>query len=108
MCSIGIILYPAHATPIYSRSIEKACGLYEEMLKSGIEPDIVTIRALIGGHIHRGYISEAWDVFRNTNKNGQKPTLKAYAVFIRELLKAYRPLEAVEVLKEMLESDFRP
>ncbi|XP_022682004.1 putative pentatricopeptide repeat-containing protein At5g06400, mitochondrial [Setaria italica] len=87
---------------------EEACGLFEEMLKNGVEPDIVTLTALIGGHVRSGHISEAWDAFRNINKSGQKPTLKAYTVFIQELCKASRPLEAVELLKEMLESDFRP
>ncbi|RLM91288.1 putative pentatricopeptide repeat-containing protein [Panicum miliaceum] len=87
---------------------EEACGLFEEMLKNGVEPDIVTLTALIGGHVCSGHISEAWDAFRNINKSGQKPTLKAYTVFIQELCKASRPLEATELLKEMLESDFRP
>jgi pentatricopeptide repeat protein len=87
---------------------EEACGLFEEMLKNGVEPDIVTLTALIGGHVRSGHISEAWDAFRNINKSGQKPTMKAYTVFIQELCKASRPLEAVELLKEMIESDFRP
>ncbi|PAN32742.1 hypothetical protein PAHAL_5G508700 [Panicum hallii] len=87
---------------------EEACGLFEEMLKNGVEPDIITLTALIGGHVRSGHISEAWDAFRNINKSGQKPTLKAYTVFIQELCKASRPLEAAELLKEMLESDFRP
>ncbi|CAO2174957.1 unnamed protein product [Urochloa humidicola] len=87
---------------------EQACGLFEEMLKNGVEPDIVTLTALIGGHVRNGHISEAWDAFRNINKSGEKPTLKAYTVFIQELCKASKPLEAVELLKEMLESDFRP
>ncbi|KAF8705710.1 hypothetical protein HU200_030905 [Digitaria exilis] len=87
---------------------EDACGLFEEMLKNGVQPDIVTLTALIGGHVRSGHISEAWDAFRNINKSGQGPTLKTYTVFIQELCKASRPLEAVELLKEMLESDFRP
>ncbi|KAL6906129.1 hypothetical protein ACP4OV_003730 [Aristida adscensionis] len=87
---------------------EEACGLYEEMLKNGVEPDIVAITALIGGHVQSGHISKAWDLFRTINKNGQKPTLKAYKVFIQKLCKASRPLEAVELLNEMLQSDFRP
>ncbi|KAL6608020.1 hypothetical protein ACP70R_041083 [Stipagrostis hirtigluma subsp. patula] len=87
---------------------EEACRLYEEMLKNCVQPDIVATTALIGGHVRSGHISEAWNVFRNINKNGQKPTLKAYTVFIQELCKASRPLEAVELLKEMLESNFRP
>lgn len=87
---------------------EAACRLYEEMQENGIEPDVVAITALIGGHVRNGHISEAWDAFRNINENGQKPTLKAYTVFIQELCKASRPLEALKLLKEMLESDFRP
>ncbi|KAJ1291884.1 hypothetical protein BS78_02G350400 [Paspalum vaginatum] len=86
----------------------EACGLFEEMLKDNVEPDIVTVTALISGHVRSGHISEAWDAFRNINKNGQKPTLKAYTVFIQELCKASRPLEAIRLLKEMLECDFRP
>lgn len=87
---------------------EEACGLFEEMLKNRVEPDIVTFTALIGGYVRSGHISKAWDVFRNINKNVQKPTLKAYTVFMRELCKVSRPLEAVVLLKEMLEYDFRP
>ncbi|OQU85503.1 putative pentatricopeptide repeat-containing protein At5g06400, mitochondrial isoform X2 [Sorghum bicolor] len=87
---------------------EEACGLFEEMLKNSVEPDIVTFTALICGHVRSGHISKAWDVFRNINKNGQKPTLKAYTVFMRELCKVSRHLEAVALLKEMLEYDFRP
>lgn len=87
---------------------EEACGLFEEMLKNSVEPDIVTFTALICGHVRSGHISKAWDVFRNINKNGQKPTLKAYTMFMRELCKVSRHLEAVALLKEMLEYDFRP
>ncbi|CAL4958759.1 unnamed protein product [Urochloa decumbens] len=87
---------------------EQACGLFEEMLENGVEPDIVTLTALIGGHVRSGHISEAWDAFRNIDKSGHKPTLKVYTVFIQELCKASRPLEAVELLKKVLESDFRP
>ncbi|TVU33779.1 hypothetical protein EJB05_15586, partial [Eragrostis curvula] len=87
---------------------EEACGLYEDMLKDKVEPDVVAITALIGGHVCSGHISEAWDVFKNLDKNGQKPTLKAYTVFIQELCKASRPLDALELLKKMLESEFRP
>lgn len=87
---------------------EAACGLYEEMQENNVQPDVVTITALIGGHIRNGHISEAWDVFRKINENGQRPTLKAYTVFIQELCKASRPLEALELLKEMLEADFMP
>ncbi|CAO2209562.1 unnamed protein product [Urochloa humidicola] len=87
---------------------EQACGLFEEMLKNGVEPDIVTLTALIGGHVRSGHISEAWDAFRNINKSGHKPTLKVYTVFIQELCKASRPLDTVELLKEVLESDFIP
>ncbi|TVU33793.1 hypothetical protein EJB05_15601, partial [Eragrostis curvula] len=87
---------------------EEACGLYEEMLKDKVEPDVDTITALIGGHVRSGNFPEAWDVIKNLNKNGQKPTLKAYTFFIQELCMASRPLDAVELLKQMLESDFRP
>ncbi|KAL5223924.1 hypothetical protein ABZP36_010563 [Zizania latifolia] len=87
---------------------EAACRLYEEMLENCIEPDVVAITALIGGHVRSGLISEAWDAFRKINENGQRPTLKAYTVFIQELCKASRPLEALKLLKKMLESDFRP
>uniref|UniRef100_A0A0D9XZ32 Pentacotripeptide-repeat region of PRORP domain-containing protein n=1 Tax=Leersia perrieri TaxID=77586 RepID=A0A0D9XZ32_9ORYZ len=87
---------------------DAACRLYDEMQDNGIEPDVVTITALIGGHVRSGHISEAWDAFRKINENGQRPTLKAYTVFIQELCKASRPLEALKLLNEMLESDFRP
>lgn len=87
---------------------EAACELYEEMQKNGVPPDIVTITALIAGHISNGHISKAWDVLRRIKENGQRPTMKAYTVFIQELCKASRPLESLELLKEMLESDFRP
>uniref|UniRef100_J3ND91 Pentacotripeptide-repeat region of PRORP domain-containing protein n=2 Tax=Oryza brachyantha TaxID=4533 RepID=J3ND91_ORYBR len=87
---------------------EAAYRLYEEMQENGIESDVVTITALIGGHVRNGHISEAWDAFRKINENGQRPTLKAYTVFIQELCKASRPLEALKLLKDMLESDFKP
>ncbi|CAM0882917.1 unnamed protein product [Alopecurus aequalis] len=87
---------------------EAACELYEEMQKVGVQPDIVMITALIAGHIHSGNISEAWNLLRKINQNGQRPTIKAYTVFIQELCKASRPLESLELLKEMLECDFRP
>uniref|UniRef100_A0ACD5ZSR1 Uncharacterized protein n=1 Tax=Avena sativa TaxID=4498 RepID=A0ACD5ZSR1_AVESA len=87
---------------------ETACELYEEMLEIGVQPDIVTITALIAGHIQSGNISEAWNLLRKNNQNSQRPTIKMYTVFIQELCKASRPLESLELLKEMLECDFRP
>jgi pentatricopeptide repeat protein len=87
---------------------EAACELYEEMQEIGVQPDTVTITALIAGHIHSGNISEAWNLLRKINQSGQRPTIKAYTVFIQELCKVSRPLESLELLKEMLECDFRP
>ncbi|KAF9598391.1 hypothetical protein IFM89_027354 [Coptis chinensis] len=41
----------------------KACKLYDEMLESGIQPDIMAMTTLVAGHIQNNHVREAFKVF---------------------------------------------
>ncbi|MED6217406.1 hypothetical protein PIB30_017466 [Stylosanthes scabra] len=57
-----------------------ALGLYARMLDKGIQPDPVTITAVLTACSHSGLVDEAWNIFNSMpSKCGMQPLVEQYA-----------------------------
>ncbi|KAL8193285.1 hypothetical protein R6Q57_026866 [Mikania cordata] len=83
------------------KEFKKGFDMYNMMLETGGEPDSVAITAVIAGYIQQNCVSEAWETVKNMEKKGMELTSRCYMVFIKELCKISRYVEAINVLDHM-------
>ncbi|KAK7285703.1 hypothetical protein RJT34_20481 [Clitoria ternatea] len=79
-----------------------ALGLYAEMLDKGIQPDPVTLTAVLTACAHSGLVDKAWDIFNAMpSKYGIQPLVEHYACMVGVLSRAGKLSEAAQLISEM-------
>ncbi|KAL3536335.1 hypothetical protein ACH5RR_004796 [Cinchona calisaya] len=79
-----------------------ALDLFNEMLYSGLQPDPVTITAILSACAHSGLVGEAWGIFHSlVPKYGIQPSVEHYACMVRVLSRAGKLSEALNFINGM-------
>ncbi|MED6171113.1 hypothetical protein PIB30_037675 [Stylosanthes scabra] len=79
-----------------------ALGVYAQMLDKGIQPDPVTITAVLTACSHSGLVDEAWDIFNSMpSKCGMQPLVEQYACMVSVLSRAGKLSEAANFVSKM-------
>ncbi|KAK3445310.1 hypothetical protein EUGRSUZ_A01207 [Eucalyptus grandis] len=91
-----ISAYAAHGDAI------TALGLFDNMQTRGIQPDPVTITAVLSACSHNGLVDVAWKIFNEMLPNyGIEPLVEHYACMVGVLSRAKRLSEAAEFIRMM-------
>nr|XP_027072852.1 pentatricopeptide repeat-containing protein At2g37310 [Coffea arabica] len=79
-----------------------ALRLFNEMLNSGLQPDPVTITAVLSACSHAGLVREAWGIFHSlVPKYGIQPSAEHYACMVGVLSRAAKLSEALNLINGM-------
>ncbi|XP_061353922.1 pentatricopeptide repeat-containing protein At2g37310 [Gastrolobium bilobum] len=79
-----------------------ALGLYAQMLDKGIQPDPVTLTAVLTACAHSGLVDEAWEIFNvMPSKYGIQPLVEHYACMVGVLSRAGKLSEAANFISKM-------
>jgi len=81
--------------------IHKALALFDEMIRSCIEPDEITFVALLSGCSHSGLRSEGQRLFTVMQDYGVKPSLEHYACLVDILGRSGKLDEALTVAENI-------
>lgn len=65
------------------RDVEKARGLWDEMIQEGIQPDVTAYNTMIGGYCHAGKVGMAEDMFKNMEIGGIDPSATTFEWLVR-------------------------
>lgn len=79
----------------------KAIHLFDEMLNSGICPNVVTITGLLTAYNHAGLVEEGYHCFNSLKKHGLEPSADHYGIMVDLLGRAGRLEEALKLIKSM-------
>lgn len=91
-----ISAYAAHG------DANSALGLYGQMLNKGIQPDPVTLTAVLTACAYSGLVDEAWDIFNTMpSKYGMQPLVEHYACMVGVLSRAGKLSDAAEFISKM-------
>ncbi|CAL0299560.1 unnamed protein product [Lupinus luteus] len=79
-----------------------ALALYGQMLNKGIQPDPVTLTAVLTACAHSGLVDEAWGIFNEMpSKYGIQPLVEHYACMVGVLSRAGKLSDAAEFINKM-------
>ncbi|XP_027366207.1 pentatricopeptide repeat-containing protein At2g37310 [Abrus precatorius] len=79
-----------------------ALGLYTQMLDNGIQPDPVTLTAVLTACAHSGLVDEAWDIWNAMPlKYSIQPLVEHYACMVAVLSRAGKLSEAAQFISDM-------
>jgi len=81
--------------------IYEALGLFDEMIRYGIEPDGITFVALLSGCSHSGLTSEGKRLFNVMQDFGVQPSLAHYACLVDILGRSGKLDEALSVAENI-------
>ncbi|KAK7345628.1 hypothetical protein VNO77_16236 [Canavalia gladiata] len=91
-----ISAYAAHG------DADLALDLFAQMLDKGIQPDPVTLTAVLAACAHSGLVDEAWDIFNAMpSKYGIQPLVEHYACMVVVLSRAGKLSEAAQFISKM-------
>ncbi|KAK1550294.1 hypothetical protein Q3G72_016886 [Acer saccharum] len=94
-CSTLISSYGLHGCG------EEALQLFHEMQESGMEPDSITVLAILSACNHTGLVEEGKSIFNNVMKNKKiQLTTEHYACYVDLLGKAGKIEDACEVMSK--------
>jgi pentatricopeptide repeat protein len=65
------------------RDVEKARGLWEEMIQEGIQPDVTVYNTMIGGYCRAGEVGKAEEMFKNMEMGGIDPSATTFEWLVR-------------------------
>ncbi|RLN34140.1 pentatricopeptide repeat-containing protein [Panicum miliaceum] len=65
------------------RDVEKARGLWDEMIKEGIQPDVTAYNTMIGGYCRAGEVGMAEEMFKNMEMGGIDPSATTFEWLVR-------------------------
>lgn len=79
-----------------------ALALYTQMLNNGVQPDPVTLTAVLTACAHCGLVDEAWEIFNTMSlKYGIQPLVEHYACLVGVLSRAGKLSEAADFISKM-------
>ncbi|KAK1272591.1 Pentatricopeptide repeat-containing protein [Acorus gramineus] len=79
----------------------EASGLFNEMVREGIIPNLVCYASLIRGHCRAGFLITAYKLFRTLPNRGFFPNVQMYSILIDGLCKAQFIDKALELFMEL-------
>ncbi|KAH6826562.1 Tetratricopeptide repeat superfamily protein [Perilla frutescens var. hirtella] len=79
----------------------EAIKLFDEMIDSGIVPNMVTFTGILSAYCHVGLVEEGYDCFALMQRHGFVPTQDHYSIMVDLLGKAGRVDEAYGLIKSM-------
>ncbi|CAI0449800.1 unnamed protein product [Linum tenue] len=83
-------------------SISEALELFQEMIKSGVEPNEVTFLGLLAACRHAGLVEDGWRLFRSMiSDHGLEPQVEHYYCMVELLGQAGLLEEARKLITEM-------
>ncbi|KAJ0079498.1 hypothetical protein Patl1_23163 [Pistacia atlantica] len=97
-----------HSLGSQKGSMEKAMGLYGQMMKNGIIPDDITHRSLIWGFCRADLVEEAVEILREMGKRGHMITNCVYKMIIHGLCRSKKLDMAIQVLELMISRQSKP
>ena len=65
------------------RDVEKARGLWDEMIQEGIQPDVTAYNTMIGGYCRAGEVGMAEEMFKNMEMGGIDPSATTFKWLVR-------------------------
>ncbi|CAN6199094.1 unnamed protein product [Urochloa humidicola] len=65
------------------RAVEKAQGLWDEMIREGIQPDVTAYNTMIGGYCRAGEVGMAEEMFKNMDMGGIDPSATTFEWLVR-------------------------
>ncbi|RCV13131.1 hypothetical protein SETIT_2G322600v2 [Setaria italica] len=65
------------------RDVEKARGLWGEMVQEGIQPDVIVCNTMIGGYCRAGEVGMAEEMFKNMEMDGIDPSATTFEWLVR-------------------------
>lgn len=80
---------------------EEAMKLFDEMIDSGIVPNLVTYTGILTAYSHVGLVEEGYHCFKSMQRQGLVPTQDHYSIMVDLLGKAGRVEEGYELIKSM-------
>ncbi|PQQ18945.1 hypothetical protein Pyn_22522 [Prunus yedoensis var. nudiflora] len=88
--------------------MEKAMGLYGQMVENGIIPDEITHRSLVGGFCGVNLVEEAVLILKEMHKRGHPVRNISYKFVIHGLCRNNRVDVAIQVLEMMISNRCMP
>lgn len=88
--------------------IKEAFCLIQEMILSGMKPNVVTWNTIIAGFSQENDEAMAWEAFRLMRENGIEPDVISWTSVLTGLVQNFRNKEAFDTFKQMLVAGFRP
>ncbi|CAH1430897.1 unnamed protein product [Lactuca virosa] len=89
--------------------MEKAVDLYQKMMKEKvIVPDDVTHRSLIWGFCHADMVDEAMEILKVMDRKNHRATHSTYKYIIHKLCEYKKVEGAIQVLKMLVSSPYKP
>ncbi|XP_042045687.1 pentatricopeptide repeat-containing protein At4g22760-like [Salvia splendens] len=80
---------------------KEAIDLFDEMIDSGIVPNMVTFTGILTAYSHVGLVDEGYRCFISMQRHGLVPTQDHYSIMVDLLGKAGRLKDAYELIKSM-------
>ncbi|WVZ74999.1 hypothetical protein U9M48_023107 [Paspalum notatum var. saurae] len=65
------------------RDLEKARGLWDEMIQQGIQPDVTAYNTMISGYCRAGEVGMAEEMFKNMEMGGIDPSATTFEWLVR-------------------------
>lgn len=88
--------------------VKEALCLTQEMILSGMKPNVVTWNTMIAGFSQENDEAMAWEAFRQMRENGVEPDVISWTSVLTGLVQNFRNKEAFDTFKQMLLAGFRP
>nr|AYM00636.1 pentatricopeptide repeat protein [Salvia miltiorrhiza] len=80
---------------------KEAIGLFDEMIDSGMVPNVVTFTGILSAYSHVGMVEEGYHCLMSMQRHGVGPTPDHYSIVVDLLGKSGRVEEAYELIKSM-------
>ncbi|CAL5062653.1 unnamed protein product [Urochloa decumbens] len=65
------------------RDVDKAQGLWDEMIREGIQPDVTAYNTMIGGYCRAGEVGMTEEMFKNMEMGGIDPSATTFEWLVR-------------------------
>lgn len=88
--------------------VKEALCLIQEMIVSGMKPNVVTWNTIIAGFSRENDEAMAWEAFRLMRENGIEPDVISWTSVLTGLVQNFRNKEAFDTFKQMLVAGFQP
>ena len=88
--------------------VDRAEGVFQQMIDKGVKPDIQTYTCLIHGYLSTGQWKEVVQRLKEMYTRGLRPNVVTYNTVIDGLCKAHAVNRAEGVLQQMIDKGVKP